>query len=135
MLGDTKGIIDAEANPVKLIVKRSEDILHHANHYLYGTDGFTDTSSGEYRVNSVSGYDRMVALLTGNKGQLDLKFLQGVLRDHENKPDTTCAHVNPARTKGHHSRTLDGIIYLPDKRKVWLTKGNPCENEFLRYKL
>jgi hypothetical protein len=133
MLGDTKGIMGVEANPLRVTVRRSEDILHHANHYLYGTNGFTDPKTGEYRANSVARCDRMAELTNRNKGKLDLKAFQGFLRDHENKPNTICAHVNPVRPKAHHSRTLDGMIYVPEKREAWLTKGNPCENEFVRY--
>jgi len=133
MVGDTKGIMDVEASPVSVSVRRSEEILHHANHYLYGTDGFTDAKSNEYRANSVARCDRMAELINQNKGQLNLKLLQGFLRDHANKPNTICAHVNPAKSKAHHSRTLDGMIYVPEKREAWITKGNPCENEFIRY--
>jgi len=133
MVGDTKGIMDVEANPLNVSVKRSDDFLHHANHYLYETDGFTDPKSGESRANSVARCDRMAELINHNKGKLNLILFQGFLRDHENKPNTVCAHVNPARSKAHHSRTLDGMIYIPEKREAWITKGNPCENEFVKY--
>ena len=133
MIGDTKGIMDVEANPLSVKVRRSEDILHHANHYLYGTNGFTDPKSDEYRENSVARCDRMAELINHNKGKLNLELFQEFLRDHENRPNTICAHVNPARPKAHHSRTLDGMIYVPEKREAWITKGNPCKNEFVRY--
>ena len=133
MVGDTKGIMDVEANPLNVVVRRSEGILHHANHYLYGTEGFTDPKKDEYRVNSEARCDRMAELMTRDNGRLNLKLFQAFLRDHENKPNTVCAHVNPARPKAHHSRTLDGMIYVPEKKEAWITKGNPCENEFVRY--
>jgi len=133
MIGDTRGIMDVEANPISVRVRRSDDILHHANHYLYGTNGFTDAKSDEYRANSVSRCDRMAELLSHSNGKLNLNLLQDTLRDHENKPNTICAHVNPARSKAHHSRTLDGMIYVPEKREAWITKGNPCQNEFVEY--
>jgi len=133
VVGDTKGIMDVEASPVSVTVRRSEDTLHHANHYLYGTKGFTDPKSGEYRKNSVTRCDRMAELIDRNKGKLNLKLFQEFLRDHENKPNTICDHVNPARPKPHQGRTLDGIIYVSEKKEAWITKGNPCENEFVRY--
>jgi len=133
MVADTRGIMDVEANPVNVAVRRSEDILHHANHYLYGTEGFTDAKPEVYRANSVSRCDRMAGLMNRNRGKLDMNLFQEFLRDHENKPNTICAHVNPARPPAHHSRTLDGMIYVPEKREAWITKGNPCQNEFVRY--
>jgi isopenicillin-N N-acyltransferase-like protein len=135
VVGDTKGIMDVEANPVSVTVRRGEDTLHHANHYLYGTNGFTDPRTGEYRKNSVTRCERMGELLNRNKGKLNLKLFQGFLRDHENRPDTICDHVNPARPKPHQGRTLDGIIYVPERKEAWITKGNPCENEFVKYTL
>jgi hypothetical protein len=34
MIGDTKGIVDVEVNPLRARAMRSQDILHHTNHYL-----------------------------------------------------------------------------------------------------
>jgi isopenicillin-N N-acyltransferase-like protein len=133
MLGDTKGIADVEANPLRVTVTRSDDVLHHANHYLYGTEGFTEPKSDDYRVNSEARCDRMAELIERDKEKLNLTTFQRFLRDHENRPNTICAHVNPAKPKVHHSRTLDGMIYVPEKREAWISKGNPCENEFVGY--
>ena len=49
MLGDNKRIVDVEANPLKVTATRSNVFLHHANHYVYGTEGFTDPKSGDSR--------------------------------------------------------------------------------------
>lgn len=133
MLGDTRRIADVEANPLMVTVTRSDDILNHANHYLYGMEGFTDGKSDDYRVNSKTRCDRMAELIQRNKGKLNLNAFQSFLRDHENRPNMICAHVNPAKPKAHHSRTLDGMIYVPERREAWITRGNPCEREFVRY--
>ncbi|MGD0689268.1 MAG: C45 family peptidase [Candidatus Bathyarchaeia archaeon] len=133
MLGDNKGIVDVEANPLKVTATRSNVFLHHANHYVYGTEGFTDPKSGDSRVNSEARCDRMLELLQSNEGKLNLNTFQEFLRDHANRPNMICAHVNPAKPKAHHSRTLDGMIYIPEKREAWISHGNPCENEFVRY--
>jgi len=133
MIGDTRGIIDVEANPLKVSLKRSDDVLHHANHYLYEAAGFTDDKNDEYHVNSEARCNRMAELIRINKGKLNLPTFEEFLRDHENRPNTVCAHVNSNRPKPHHSRTLDGMIYIPEKKEAWITKGNPCTNEFVRY--
>ena len=133
MVGDDKGIVDVEANPLKVTATRSNVFLHHANHYVYGTEGFTDPKSGDSRVNSEARCDRMLELLQSNEGKLNLNTFQEFLRDHANRPNMICAHVNPAKPKAHHSRTLDGMIYIPEKREAWISHGNPCENEFVRY--
>ena len=83
--------------------------------------------------NSTSRCDRMKTLIEENKGKLNLSLLEGILRDHENRPDMICAHVNQKRTKAHWSRTLDGMIFIPENREAWIAHGNPCESEFVKY--
>ncbi len=77
--------------------------------------------------------DRMKSLVESNKGKLNLSVLEEFLRDHENRPDTICSHVNENRGRAHWSRTLDGMIYIPEKREAWIAHGNPCEREFEKY--
>ena len=134
VMGTTKGIANIEANPMKVVTTRSDDALYHANHYLFcPVEGFSEAKSDEYRRNSTHRCDRMEALIESSKGKLNLPVLEGFLRDHENHPDTICAHVNQKRTRAHWSRTLDGMIYVPEKREAWIAHGNPCEREFERY--
>jgi isopenicillin-N N-acyltransferase-like protein len=133
MIGSPKSIADVEANPTKTQVMRSDDALYHANHYLCATKGFNEGKSEEYATNSKFRCARMGSLINEHMKELSLDVLEGFLRDHENRPNTICAHVNHAKPEGHWSRTLDGMIYVPEKREAWIAKGNPCETEFMRY--
>jgi hypothetical protein len=134
VVGDPKGIANIESNPIKVEVTRSEDSLYHANHYIFcPVEGFSEAKSEDYRRNSTSRCDAMAKLIQENKGKLDLRLLENILRDHENRPDSICAHVNEKRPRALWSRTLDGMIYIPEKREAWIARGNPCESEFERY--
>jgi isopenicillin-N N-acyltransferase-like protein len=133
MIGASEGIVNVEANPLKLQLLKSEDVLFHANHYLCGTNGFDQAKTEAYLANSKARCDRMAQLLNQSKGSLDLLKLQGFLRDHENRPNTICVHPSPAKPKWRRSRTLDGMIYISEKREAWISRGNPCQNEFVRY--
>jgi isopenicillin-N N-acyltransferase like protein len=134
MMGSPKGIANIETNPLKVETTRAGDVLYHANHYLFcPVEGFSEMKSPEYMANSTFRCERMKALIEENEGKLDLSILEGILRDHENRPNMICAHVNEKRTKAHWSRTLDGMIYIPEKREAWISHGNPCESEFVRY--
>jgi isopenicillin-N N-acyltransferase-like protein len=133
MIGSSEGIVNIEANPLKLELTKSQNVLFHANHYLCSTDGFNESKTDAYLANSKARCDRMAQLLNQNKGSLDLSKLQNFLRDHENRPNTICAHPNPSKPKWRWSRTLDGMIYISEKREAWISKGNPCQNEFCRY--
>lgn len=134
MMGSREGIANVESNPLKVETTRSDDVLYHANHYLFcPVEGFTESKSPEYMQNSSHRCERMKTLIEDNKGRLNLNILENILRDHENRPDMICAHVNEKRTRAHWSRTLDGMIYIPEKREAWISHGNPCETEFVRY--
>jgi isopenicillin-N N-acyltransferase like protein len=134
VMGSTRGVANVEANPKKVETTRSDDALYHANHYIWcPVEGFSESKSGDYMRNSTSRCDRMKTLIEENKGKLNLSLLEGILRDHENRPDMICAHVNQKRTKAHWSRTLDGMIFIPENREAWIAHGNPCESEFVKY--
>lgn len=134
MMGSREGIANVESNPLKVETTRSDDVLYHANHYLFcPVEGFTESKSPEYMQNSSHRCERMKTLIEDNKGRLNLNILENILRDHDNRPDMICAHVNEKRTRAHWSRTLDGMIYIPEKREAWISHGNPCETEFVRY--
>ena len=99
ILGDTKGIMDVEANPLRVTARRSEGVLAHANHYLYGVNGFTEAKSEDYQTNSNARCDRMDGLVNRGKGKLSLASFQEFLRDHENKPNTVCGARESNKTK------------------------------------
>jgi len=134
VMGTPDGVANVEANPLKVETTRSDDALYHANHYIFcPVEGFTESKSDAYMKNSTSRCDRMGHLIEENKGKLNLSLLEDFLRDHENRPDMICAHPNEKRSKAHWSRTLDGMIYVPEKREAWIAHGNPCESEFVKY--
>jgi isopenicillin-N N-acyltransferase-like protein len=135
MIGTTKEIADVEANPSGVQVMRSDDMLYHANHYLCPTKGFTVDKKSHGYVNSSKRCSRMEELMESDKGSLDLKKFQTFLRDHKDRPDSICAHVDKKAEPWHQGMTVDGMVYIPEKREAWIAKGVPCETEFVRYGL
>ncbi len=139
MLGTPDGIADVEANPERLQIIRSSDILYHTNHYLRPTEVSVGFESGELHENSLYRCERIKNLLASGRGKLDLRTLQGFLRDHRtedfqrNDPYSLCCHVNPSRAALPNYRTINSMIYVSEKLEAWITSGNPCENEFIRY--
>lgn len=131
VLGTPEGIVDLETYPDEMFVHRSDDVIYHANHCLY-SEGY-EFENTEYRANSITRCDRMGALIGAHRGNLDLKRLQAFLSDHEGKPHTICRHPDPSKPHYKRARTLDGMIFVPEKREAWFAKGNPCETPFVRY--
>lgn len=130
-MGTPSQIADVEAYPDNVLVRNSGDMLWHTNHCLYST-GF-DYESEESRKNSVTRCSRVEALLKTGRGKLGLDSLEGIAADHENKPDSICLHVNPAKSKPKQERTLDSMIFIPERKEAWIAHGNPCEVRFEEY--
>jgi len=131
LLGTPDGIMDIESYPDRVLTHSSDDIIWHTNHCLYSKG--LRYENDEYRSNSVARCDRIESLLHSNNSKLDLKLLQSFLSDHENAPNSICWHVDPKKPTPKQVRTLDSMIYVPEKKEAWIAKGNPCQTAFVRY--
>ena len=132
VLGDTKQIADLETTPESVTVTLSDEMLYHSNHYLYSTDpriGPQDTAGFQ---NTKLRLQRITDLMEPMNGRFNLETLESFLGDHGNRPDSICCHSGE-RPSNPDGRTFDGMIYIPEKREAWITRGNPCQNEFIRY--
>ncbi|HKM77676.1 MAG TPA: carcinine hydrolase/isopenicillin-N N-acyltransferase family protein, partial [Candidatus Bathyarchaeia archaeon] len=131
LLGTPGGIMDIESYPDRVLTHSSDDLIWHTNHCLYSKG--LQYENNEYRSNSVARCDRIESLLHSNNSKLDLKVLQSFLSDHENAPNSICWHVDPKKPTPKQVRTLDSMIYVPEKKEAWIAKGNPCQTAFVRY--
>jgi len=131
VLGSPKEVVDLETYPDRILKSSSDSILWHANHCLY-SEGL-QYENEEYRSNSVGRCDRMQTLLESKRGDLDRETLQSFLSDHKSKPNSICWHVDPSKPRQKQVKTLDSMVYIPEKREAWIAKGNPCSTEFVKY--
>jgi len=136
MIGQAQNsIMDVESAPDKYVqISPQGEVLSHANH-------FTDPDSAEIteppnprRYLSKFRCERMEALLNELK-PLDVEGIQEILKDHENYPQSICRHPDPDLPPEQHTVTKTGVIMDLDERKLWLTNGNPCKNEFTEFSL
>ncbi|MGA2664868.1 MAG: C45 family peptidase [Nitrososphaerales archaeon] len=135
MIGTPKEIADIEANPSKIQVMRSDEDLVHSNHYLRPTKGVTIKKQSPGYKNSFARCSAMEGLVESKKGSLTLQDFQTFLCDHQNAPDSICAHVDKSKPAWHQGLTVDGMVFISEKKEGWIAKGNPCQTEFFRYKL
>jgi hypothetical protein len=131
VLGSPKGIVDLETYPDRIFTISSDRTIWHANHCVYSKD--VRYENGEYRANSQGRCDRMQQLVEASAGGLDLKKLESFLSDHDSKPNSICWHVDGSKPVQKQTRTLDSMVYIPEKREAWIAKGNPCSTPFVRY--
>jgi isopenicillin-N N-acyltransferase like protein len=134
VIGTDGRIANVEANPSKVQITTSESILFHTNHYLCSTSDFAENIGEEVSSSSLLRCNRMENLLKENIGKLDLPIFQSILKDHENSPNSICAHKD-GKLMADRSKTIDSMIFIPEKRQAWIAKGNPCEAGFERYEI
>ena len=132
MLGDTQQITDLETTPESVTRTNSKDLLYHTNHYLRSKDPGIGSQETSNFGNTKTRLQRIAELMEPSKGQFNLATLQAFLRDHENRPNSICRHSDEDPSN-KESKTFSGLIYNPEKGEAWLTKGNPCENDFIKY--
>lgn len=72
--------------------------------------------------------------LLADGGDDDLARIQAALRDHDGHPRSICRHVNDDATLGHWCTVFSAIIE-PDARRMWLTRGAPCERPYELYRM
>lgn len=104
--------------------------IGRSNHYLIERLKLYERKPipGDYVVR----WGRINKLLVESYGQLTLETLQRFLKDHVNCPRSICRHYSSSEEPG---KTISSIILEPKERRAWYTNGNPCENEYVEYKL
>jgi isopenicillin-N N-acyltransferase-like protein len=65
-------------------------------------------------------------------GDITVERMMEMLSDHTDYPDSICAHPCQFMPVGG---TLSAIIMVPEDKVAYITHGNPCEYEFMEYKL
>ncbi|MGD1118446.1 MAG: C45 family peptidase [Dehalococcoidales bacterium] len=80
---------------------------------------------------------RLLQLMEHHHRRLAADVMQQILPDHNNYPGSICRHPNPKAPLplGRIMKTLASIISCPAEQKAFIALGNPCENEYLEYKL
>jgi isopenicillin-N N-acyltransferase like protein len=108
------------------------DILVHTNHYLTerfkkggGTMGFMEGDS-HIRLQRLKGQ------IEQRFGELTPEIMMELLSDHTDYPRSICKHVADGVALGE---TIAAMIMVPEERAMYITKGHPCENEFIKYEL
>jgi isopenicillin-N N-acyltransferase-like protein len=110
-------------------------IIAHSNHYLCGAHACTANFSRSL-PDSFPRLERMRQLLHAHRGRLSVGDLKTMLSDHEGHPTGICRHphdgpddpVLPAS-----GRTMASLIAEPDRGRLHVARGNPCEGGYVTY--
>jgi isopenicillin-N N-acyltransferase-like protein len=77
-------------------------------------------------------YHRAQRLLAMDTGHIDVASFRRVFTDHFSYPDSLCWHVNPKDDVHSHTKTIRSIIMDLTAGAMYLTEGNPCENDYVK---
>lgn len=129
VLGDRSGrVLDVEATPEGYAVVEPEDgMVIHTNHFQSARFVPQERLLGSLPDSAVR-LARMRSLMGANRGKITLDIIKTCLCDHDGGPSAICRH-EPDRPM----QTIYAAIAEPDKVLLHVSRGNPCQNEFVAY--
>src|SRR5262249_12760426 len=77
--------------------------------------------------------DRMEALVRERHGALTVADLKGFFADHAGCPTSLCRHSEPPG--GRRMKTIYSVIGEPDRGRLHVSVGNPCQSAYFTYRL
>ena len=88
-----------------------------------------------YIQDSFSRARRLRALIAGAYGSLTPDIMMEFLADHEGLPKSICTHVDDTKHGVFAIKSLSSFIMIPEEKRMFISSGPPCENEFVEYRL
>jgi isopenicillin-N N-acyltransferase-like protein len=126
-------IIAIETRPDDFNVLYTEgDMLVHSNHYLTERLKRGDGTFGLMEGDSYIRVQRIKRLMERHYGDLTVELMMEFMADHNNYPNSICAHMNPQMPRGE---TLASLIMVPEDKVMYVTWGQPCRYEYEEYRL
>lgn len=134
MIADIKGnSLSIEASATNLAkIHPHDNMIIHTNHYT--SDKMKKFEAHPFLSQSISRLRRANHLannLLKTEKSLSEKLIKTILSDHQNYPDSICKH------SGSYTgdETLASVIINLSKKTMLACSGNPCENEYVLYKI
>ena len=128
-------VVNIELAPNKMrLIDPENGVLSHANHFADPNILGVSEPQNPRRYLSEFRQKRMESLLKAQK-PLHIPYIQQILKDHENHPQSLCRHKDSKLPESQHTITKTSMIMDLEERKIWVTDGNPCEAVFESFKL
>jgi isopenicillin-N N-acyltransferase-like protein len=126
-------VVNIETTAAKYeVIYPTAGYITHTNHYI--TQKLKSYQLMEPR-DSIVRNDRMDKLVCARakNGEITYEYLKECLKDHANYPKSICNHLDEKVPSYKRMKTISALIMQPKRRKIWVTNGNPCQNEFSEY--
>jgi isopenicillin-N N-acyltransferase-like protein len=118
--------------PDALDLRRAEGRpLAHTNHFRWGPEAWRPGAdgTGELSNTSVDRLERLEAC-TAAWSATTVERLMELLADHDGRPASICLHADPAAPPQERICSVLSIVVDPANRRMWATRGNPCDAGF-----
>lgn len=111
-----------------------DGVLTHANHFVDGDISRLGPTQ-EHGQTTLFRAERVRRALAREAGSVDESTVTAALRDHFNRPNSVCSHVDHDRPTVEHTRTNASFVLDLTDRTMLATRGPPCESDYTRYEL
>jgi len=129
-------IIGIETKPDDCnVIQPERDMLFHTNHYLTERFKIGSRTFGFMEGDSYIRIQRMKRLMEEHYGELTVEWMEEFLTDHNNYPNSICGHINEELPPRAHGETLAAVVMVPEERVMYVACGQPCQYEYVEYKL
>ena len=79
--------------------------------------------------------DRIKRLMEMEYGDLTVEKMMAILADHNDYPLSICRHYDPDNPRVFNAETLVSFIMIPEEQLMYISCGNPCQYEYVEYRL
>ena len=71
--------------------------------------------------------------MAAGRGGHTAEAIEAILRDHDGRPDSVCAHADPEVDPVEDYVTIASLVMDLTSDEIELTQGPPCESEYERF--
>ncbi len=137
--GPEAEVVDVEAAPDSDFRISPEDgLLAHANHFTHPDAARLRQPLADDRPSTFHRLARMQTLLreaTGGRRKVRIDDLKEILRDHDQRPNSICRHIDERQPPNFRYETVVSAILDVDAKEMFIASGPPCTARYRKYGL
>ena len=123
-------ILNLEVTPNDVaVIYPEQGILTHSNNFLSKNIIVKDLGK-LFFPDSIIRWHRMKRIFNRKVGEIDLEGIKSATSDHFDHPYSICRHLDKDSNVDNRFETIVSMIMDLNERSIYLSEGNPCEQEY-----